>query len=366
MNLEAPVPCGRSSIFGVATISLALGLLLRSFSWVLFDYFSEIQIETTSTRRPSLIRFTFPASSTGSNYLVVDVARFLVELYPFPKVTVSATTPHLPAMISIPLLFKLERIGQSTPSSPAVFDISLSKSSNMSLPFAFTTSVSPTQASGLVNFNATQVVARFGVSMISSAQACANTQEEVPRTCDWEAVLAALANYTVPPSSQPTLRGGRIRIGNHRSPPSMLCSVHGTFSEPFIPCYLSPHLKNGRKFLAVTLMDGEIQGSYMNVGLIQDRETTLPFLTFAADILKYTNRSMNFVNTSNPNVTSDGFSGFAQRRFQDGTFAFTDPVTCSPVDPIARSCAGRPDLSALRIPNVVFTDFRNDDSGAMF
>jgi len=141
-------------------------------------------------------------------------------------------------------------------------------------------------------------------------------------------------------------------------------------------------------------------------------------------------------------VTSDGFSGFAQPRFVNGTFGFTNPVTCSPVDPNPdSSCArgddnvsgfyessswemsffapqsvatlvelmggnttfvnrvnnyfsqgyytagnepsfnvpaiyhyaGRPDLSALRIRDVVFTFFSteiggipgNDDSGAM-
>jgi hypothetical protein len=33
------------------------------------------------------------------------------------------------------------------------------------------------------------------------------------------------------------------------------------------------------------------------------------------DVALYANRSMNFVNMWNPNVTSDGFKGFAQRRF---------------------------------------------------
>lgn len=33
------------------------------------------------------------------------------------------------------------------------------------------------------------------------------------------------------------------------------------------------------------------------------------------DIFKYGNRSMGFVNVWDPNVTSDGFTGFSQRRF---------------------------------------------------
>lgn len=76
------------------------------------------------------------------------------------------------------------------------------------------------------------------------------------------------------------------------------------------------------------------------------------------DIFKYGNRSMGFVNVWDPNVTSDGFTGFAQRRFavrawrsskngleliflshQNGTFAFSDPVACSPLDTVGHSCA---------------------------
>ncbi|KAJ7472327.1 glycosyl hydrolase family 92-domain-containing protein [Mycena galericulata] len=159
------------------------------------------------------------------------------------------------------------------------------------------------------------------------------------------------------------------------------------------------------------------------------------------DVVKYSNRSMNFVNMWDPNVTSDGFSGFAQRRYPNGTFAFSPPNACSPVDPVSHSCArgtdndvgfyesssweysffaphsmatlvelmggpetfvtrvdhyfaepyflagnepgflmpwayhyaNRPDLSSLRVRNVVYTDFStgiggipgNDDSGAM-
>ncbi|KAI0082118.1 hypothetical protein K474DRAFT_1741752 [Panus rudis PR-1116 ss-1] len=159
------------------------------------------------------------------------------------------------------------------------------------------------------------------------------------------------------------------------------------------------------------------------------------------DIEKYGNRSLGFKLIWDPNVTSDGFTGFAQRRFANGTFAFSPPDACSPVDPTPHSCArgtdnnvgfyessswemsffaphsmssivslmggpdtfiqrvdnyfskgyfqagnepsfaipwayhyvGRPDLSALRVRNVVYKNFGtgiggipgNDDSGAM-
>ncbi|KAF7798516.1 hypothetical protein EIP86_009737 [Pleurotus ostreatoroseus] len=155
----------------------------------------------------------------------------------------------------------------------------------------------------------------------------------------------------------------------------------------------------------------------------------------------YGNRSMGFTLVWDPNVTSDGFSGFAQRRFPNGSFAFSPPDACSPVDPTPHSCArgtdnnvgfyessswemsffaphsmstvvnlmggvgtfinrvntyfskgyytagnepsfaipwayhyaGRPDLSALRVRNIVYKSFNtgiggipgNDDSGAM-
>ncbi|KAJ7319031.1 glycosyl hydrolase family 92-domain-containing protein [Mycena albidolilacea] len=59
----------------------------------------------------------------------------------------------------------------------------------------------------------------------------------------------------------------------------------------------------------------------------------------AADVAKYANRSMNFVNMWDASVTSDGFAGFAQRRYPNGTFAFSPPNACSPVDPVGHSCA---------------------------
>lgn len=36
------------------------------------------------------------------------------------------------------------------------------------------------------------------------------------------------------------------------------------------------------------------------------------------DVAKYENRSMNFLNHWDANVTSDGFTGFIQRRYEVG------------------------------------------------
>ncbi|KAI0298528.1 glycoside hydrolase family 92 protein [Russula brevipes] len=60
-----------------------------------------------------------------------------------------------------------------------------------------------------------------------------------------------------------------------------------------------------------------------------------------ADEVKYGNRSLNYRNIWDPNVTSDGFRGFMQKRFPNGTFAPEDPVDCSPHDQQAdtRQCS---------------------------
>ncbi|KAJ7054106.1 glycosyl hydrolase family 92-domain-containing protein [Mycena amicta] len=150
------------------------------------------------------------------------------------------------------------------------------------------------------------------------------------------------------------------------------------------------------------------------------RQAAIALKKDPGDVVKYSNRSMNFVNMWNPNITHDGFTGFAQRRLANGTFVFSSPDECSPVDPVVHSCArassweysffapqsmativgahgqthttyflagnepgfenpwayhyaNRPDLSALRVRNVVYNNFNtgfsgipgNDDSGAM-
>ncbi|KAL5521115.1 hypothetical protein ACEPAG_9037 [Sanghuangporus baumii] len=177
------------------------------------------------------------------------------------------------------------------------------------------------------------------------------------------------------------------------------------------------------------------------VGDFAVRQAGIALNKSAEDIEKYENRSMNFLNHWDRDVTSDGFTGFMQRRYPNGTFVFSDPVACSPIDTVGHSCArgtdnnvgfyesssweysffaphsmssivdlmggtdifinrtthyfiegyflagnepsfsmplafhyaNRPDLSALRTRNVVFSDFGtgingipgNDDSGAM-
>ncbi|KAF8971120.1 glycoside hydrolase family 92 protein [Flammula alnicola] len=43
------------------------------------------------------------------------------------------------------------------------------------------------------------------------------------------------------------------------------------------------------------------------------------------DVQKYTNRSLFYRNVWDANIASDGYTGFAQKRFSNGTFSFQDP-----------------------------------------
>ncbi|KAI0085083.1 glycoside hydrolase family 92 protein [Irpex rosettiformis] len=57
------------------------------------------------------------------------------------------------------------------------------------------------------------------------------------------------------------------------------------------------------------------------------------------DVETFTQRSLNYRNVFDGSVKSDGFQGFAQKRFSNGTFVFTDPINCSPQDNVSRSCS---------------------------
>ncbi|KAJ3502040.1 hypothetical protein NLJ89_g9066 [Agrocybe chaxingu] len=50
------------------------------------------------------------------------------------------------------------------------------------------------------------------------------------------------------------------------------------------------------------------------------------------DVEKYTNRSLFYRNVWDPSIESDGFKGFFQKRYPNGTFAFQNPINCSPND----------------------------------
>ncbi|KAJ7881413.1 glycoside hydrolase family 92 protein [Mycena leptocephala] len=47
----------------------------------------------------------------------------------------------------------------------------------------------------------------------------------------------------------------------------------------------------------------------------------------------------SYRNVWDPSVVSDGFKGFAQKRYSNGKFNFTDPTHCSPVDETTTECS---------------------------
>ncbi|KAH7108373.1 glycosyl hydrolase [Auriculariales sp. MPI-PUGE-AT-0066] len=53
----------------------------------------------------------------------------------------------------------------------------------------------------------------------------------------------------------------------------------------------------------------------------------------------YANRSTWFKNVWDPDVESDGFKGFMQKRWANGTFKRQDPAWCSPLDDGPRACS---------------------------
>ncbi|KAH9821224.1 glycoside hydrolase family 92 protein [Melampsora americana] len=62
-------------------------------------------------------------------------------------------------------------------------------------------------------------------------------------------------------------------------------------------------------------------------------------LNHPEDAQKYENRSLWYRNVWDPAVTSDGFKGFFQKRFANGSYAYTDPKACSPKDTENRPCS---------------------------
>ncbi|KAL1688597.1 glycoside hydrolase family 92 protein [Schizophyllum commune] len=57
------------------------------------------------------------------------------------------------------------------------------------------------------------------------------------------------------------------------------------------------------------------------------------------DVETYTNRSLNFKNVWDADVQYDNFTGYVQKRLENGTFVYTPPDACSPVDSGSHSCA---------------------------
>ncbi|KAG6890340.1 hypothetical protein C0992_002323 [Termitomyces sp. T32_za158] len=389
-----------------------------------------IKIETTSTRRSGLIRFSYasaPADPTPTNYVVVDLTHDLQRSFEGGSISVSPS-----GRVELGGTF-LQSYGTDNYTAFACYDFNdpnsnaknmdfgtyqsvsentpdvIAVSSNItSLNFPFQPSVSPIQAGALLSFNSSTVLARFGVSFISTQQACANAEAEIP-DWDWDKVevfltsihssswdtfrtVHPLLSITSPrewgeivsayvdgwrhrgyiPECRANTKAGFVQGGSDGMPILGDFAVkYGSVAEelgvPTDDLYQAlvdtaentpPDWSRVGRQNTAWKMFGYIPTDWVDpsgsVGLPTreaSRATEYSLGDFAvrqagialnksdADIAKYSNRSMNFVNHWDPSVTSDGFTGFLQRRFQNGTFAFSPPNACSPVDPVSHSCA---------------------------
>jgi putative alpha-1,2-mannosidase len=167
-----------------------------------------IKLETTSTRRAGLIRFTYPAP--GPNHVVVDLTNDLGRSFEGGALALSAPAGR----VKLGGTF-LQSYGPSNytvfacydfAAPPAAFgtyqsaNLSSAPSGNISVTPGGTAlsfpwagdRVSAAQAGALLSFDADTVLARFGVSFHDADRACANAEAEVP-DWDWERVQGAAA-----------------------------------------------------------------------------------------------------------------------------------------------------------------------------
>ncbi|KAF7313852.1 hypothetical protein HMN09_00542700 [Mycena chlorophos] len=169
-----------------------------------------IKIETTSTRRAGLIRFTYPTSKP--TFVVIDLTNDLGRSFSGGELTISQGGSRVqlggtflqsygpsnytvyacydfsaPAAASAQNVTGFGTYQSKTLSSPNTVVIS---PNTTSLSFPYTSSVSPEQAGALLQFQGSTVLARFGVSFLNEDTACANAEAEIP-DWDWDAVQGA-------------------------------------------------------------------------------------------------------------------------------------------------------------------------------
>ncbi|KAJ3514058.1 hypothetical protein NLJ89_g2591 [Agrocybe chaxingu] len=428
---------------GIAARSMlrAAGKDAASPGYFTTTFVNGIQIETTSTRRAGLIRFTFPPSATPNN-VVVDLTNDLqrsfhggsllitpdarvklggtfMQSYGTDNYTVFACYDFLNANPTPAALLQYGTYQSASTSSPANISVNPSGSS---LVFPFTPNTNPTQAGALLSFNTTanndRVTARFGISFIGPDHACANAEEEVP-TWDWDGVQEASRSQWEEVLS-------RVQVDTEKEDPTIVELLYSSlYRASLVPANLTgenPYWSSPYPFYDALFCSwdtfrtvhpllsilspyewSEIVNAYIDgwrhtgyipecrantkAGYVQGGSDGMPILgdfavkygrdadrlgvpvndlyqalvdtaenTYAlgdfavrqaamaldkpaSDVAKYTNRSMNFVNHWDASVVHDGYKGFMQRRYANGTFAFSPPDACSPVDPTPHSCA---------------------------
>ncbi|KAF8956574.1 glycosyl hydrolase family 92-domain-containing protein [Flammula alnicola] len=472
--------------FGSASDSASPGYFTTTFV-------DGIKIEATSTRRAGLIRFTFPAFTTPTtNHIVVDLTNDLqrsfqggfISISPSARVMLGGTflqsygtdnytiyscydftnlSPSGGAEAHLTQFGTYQSTSASSPTTIAITPF------NTSLSYPYTPNVSPIQAGALLAFASTNsnssssstVTARFGISFLSTEQACANAEEEVP-TWNWDAVQeASRAKW------EDVL--GRVLVDTGKEDPEIVQLLYSSlYRASLVPANLTdenPYWSSQYPFydalfcswdtfrtvhplLSITspfewaeivnaYVDGWRNTGYIpecrsntKAGYVQGGSDGMPILgdfavKYAAhatqlgvpmddlyqalvdtaentppnwymvgrqntawktfgyiptdwvdpsgsvglptreasrafeyavgdfavrqagvalkkstdDIAKYSKRAMNFVNHWDPTVSSDGFTGFAQRRYPNRTFAYSPPDACSPIDPTPHSCA---------------------------
>ncbi|KAG5341467.1 hypothetical protein C0989_010224 [Termitomyces sp. Mn162] len=265
---------------------------------------------------------------------------------------------------------KLTAFGTYQSVSTSTPDTITINSNITSLNFPFQPSVSPIQAGALLSFNSSTVLARFGVSFISAQQACANAEKEIPdwdwdRVEDasrnaWEEVLGRVETHLQ--NENATVLDGFVQGGSDGMPilgdfaikygsradeigvptddlyQALVDTAENTNTAWKMFGYIPTDWVDPSGAVGLPTREASRATEYA-LGDFAVRQAAIALNKSDADIAKYSNRSMNFVNHWDPSVTSDGFSGFLQRRFQNGTFAFSPPNACSPVDPVSHSCA---------------------------
>ncbi|KZP26864.1 glycoside hydrolase family 92 protein [Athelia psychrophila] len=449
-------------------------------------FVNDIKIEATSTRRAGLIRFTYPttANHVAVNHVVVDLTNDLQRSFEGGEISVNASSARVtlegtflqsygtdnytifacydflppPHVTPQQALVASGTYQSNTSATPSDINISVNTTS---LSYSGTTSPSPVQAGVLLSFNSSSVLARFGVSFISTDQACANAESEVP-DWNWTAVQDAskakwedvLSRVTVDTQAEnPTIvellysslyRASLVPANLTAENPywssaypfydSFFCSwdtfrtVHPLLSltsprewSEIVNAYIDGWRNTGYlPECRANTKAGYVQGGSDGMPIVGDfavkygayaadlgvliedlyqalvdtaentppnwyevgrqntawkefgyiptnwtdpsgavglptrevsrtleyslgdfavRQAAKALNKSSADVALYGNRSMGFTNLWDPTVTSDGFSGFTQRRLANGTFAYSPPGACSPVDPVGHSCA---------------------------
>ncbi len=189
--------------------------LVASPGYFTTTFTNGIKLEATSTRRAGLIRFTYP-SSTSQPSVVIDLANDLQRSFQGAgslninssqaRITMSGTylqsygTDNYtafacydfapPSQISDAHQTLAELGTYQSVSSQNKANVTISSNST-SLSFPFAGKTLGIEAGALLQFSGSHtVLARFGVSFINTAQACANAEEEVP-DWNWDSVQNA-------------------------------------------------------------------------------------------------------------------------------------------------------------------------------